>query len=175
MVAGWVTTARSPRDPHTSKKTLDDGKVISMSKDLGGGWMKSLNTLALSLALVIPALAHAQSDSWPAFSAERAGSAQYRACMARGSTSINEANCLSEELQRQQTELSIAFANNVEGVTPAVRAQHIKAQNAWEAYRDANCAVRSMNGGSGSGIFLVSCLIRETITRRTELTDNWDY
>lgn len=134
-----------------------------------------LSFFAGSLALAAPMASAAISDEWPAFSAERAGSPQYRACMAKKQANIDEAYCLSQELARQQTELRIAFEDKVRDVSPVYRAAMIKAQEAWKIYVAKNCAVRVLSGGSGAGIFKVSCLVRETITRRTELTDNWDY
>jgi uncharacterized protein YecT (DUF1311 family) len=95
--------------------------------------------------------------------------------MARKESNVDESFCLTEELQRQRTELKIAFAARLRDMTPAMRAQMIKAEAAWETYVASNCAVRVLTGGSGAGIFKVSCLVRETITRRTEITDNWDY
>jgi len=138
--------------------------------------MKSWIIATLSVALSLPTLSRAQDYSdYPIFSAERAGSPQYRACMSRKESNVNESFCLTEELQRQRTELKIAFAARLRDTSSATRAQMIKAQAAWETYVATNCAVRVLTGGSGAGIFKVSCLVRETITRRTEITDNWDY
>lgn len=138
--------------------------------------MRTWIITAASLAVSLPPLARAQDYSeYPIFSAERAGSPQYRACMSRKESNVGESFCLTEELQRQRTELKIVLAARLRDVSPATRAQMMKAEAAWETYIASNCAVRVLSGGSGAGIFKVSCLVRETITRRTEITDNWDY
>lgn len=138
--------------------------------------MRVNTVLAISMFLSAPSPTGAQDFSdYPVYSAERAGSPQFRVCMARKDSNLDESFCLTDELQRQRTELKIAFDAKLRSASPAQRAQMIKAQGAWEAFVASNCAVRALSGGSGAGIFKVGCLVRETITRRTELTDNWDY
>jgi uncharacterized protein YecT (DUF1311 family) len=128
--------------------------------------------MTLSL-LALPSAVFAQDES--PYSAENAGSPQFRQCKSVGTSMVDLGNCLQAEQRRQERLLQLALNENLEGTTAAQRAQILKAQRAWVAFREANCRVRALNGGSGSGIFYSGCMVRETITRRAELSTVWDY
>jgi uncharacterized protein YecT (DUF1311 family) len=130
--------------------------------------------LFLALALFSSPIS-AQNEDFPAFSAERAGTPQVRNCLANAQTSIDEASCLDEEYNRQNTLLDLAFNEMISSASSAQKSQILRAQNAWKTFRDENCKVRMLNGGSGATQFHFSCLIRETITRRAEISELWDY
>jgi uncharacterized protein YecT (DUF1311 family) len=117
----------------------------------------------------------AQIEDFPPFSAERAGTPQSRNCIANAQTSIDEATCLDEEYKRQNSLLDLTFNEMIASANSVQKPQILRAQNAWRTFRDENCKVRMLNGGSGSTQFHYSCLIRETITRRVEISELWDY
>jgi uncharacterized protein YecT (DUF1311 family) len=128
-------------------------------------------------ALVFPGNAVAQ-EAWPdfsAYSAEKAGSPELKRCLGIDPSNVQEGNCLAQEYKRQNRRMEEAFTESLKGASQAEKSQREKAQQAWLAFRSANCKVRSMNPGSGMAVFYYGCLVRETISRRTELTDNWDY
>jgi uncharacterized protein YecT (DUF1311 family) len=120
-----------------------------------------------------PALAYAQEES--PYSAENSGTPQYKQCVSFASSKVEKQNCLGAELVRQEAFLKLALNENLEGMPSNQKAQILAAQKAWVVYRDKNCRVRILNNGSGAGIFYLGCLIRETITRRIELSTAWDY
>ncbi|WP_295635920.1 lysozyme inhibitor LprI family protein [Novosphingobium sp.] len=91
------------------------------------------------------------------------------------SSMVDEGNCFNAELTRQDAFLSLDFKESALHATVAQRGQLMAAQRAWSAFRLANCRVRLLNGGSGSEIFYLGCMVRETITRRAELATAWDY
>lgn len=133
------------------------------------GW----TVLGLSISLLSTKAAYAQE--WPAYSAESAGSPELRRCLGTNPPNVQISRCLSEDYARENRRMEEAFAESLKQSSSAEKAQRIKAQQAWLTFRRENCRVRSMNPGSGAGIFYYGCLVRETITRWTELTDNWDY
>lgn len=134
---------------------------------------KTIVCMAALLLAELPASALAQEESQ--FSAARAGTPQFRQCMAVHSSNVDEGNCLKAELARQETFLKLDLAESLKGMTPAQTSQQLKAQQAWRTFRSENCRVRALNGGSGAGIFYLDCMTRETITRRNELSTAWDY
>jgi uncharacterized protein YecT (DUF1311 family) len=88
---------------------------------------------------------------------------------------VEEALCLEEEYHRQTALLEMTLNELLSSATSEQQSQIRVAQKAWTTFRDENCKVRMLNGGSGSVIFHFSCLARETITRRAEISELWDY
>ena len=112
---------------------------------------------------------------WPIFSAERAGSIRYKQCLGDMPSTVQETHCLADEYAVQKAKLAFAYRAKLSGGSLAERAQRVAAQQAWAQFRDANCKVRALNSGSGAETFYWGCMVRETITRRAELVNNWDY
>ena len=115
------------------------------------------------------------AQEYSPFSAERAGTPQFLQCQSVHATEVDLGRCFAAELDRQNALLKLALNEQLEASAPATRSQIAIAQRTWEAFRSATCRVRSMNGGSGSGIFFLSCMVRETIGRRADLSNAWDY
>ena len=139
--------------------------------------MKRFALVAL-LTVTPPATAQVASPTspnWPTFSAERAGSARYKKCLGEMPTTVRETNCLADEYASQKAKMAAEYRARLGGGSAAERAQQVAAQRAWAVFRDANCKVRALNPGSGAGTFYWGCMVRETITRRAELLNNWDY
>lgn len=133
---------------------------------------------ALWVFIAMACLSHpvgAFAENWPAYSAEKAGSPELHRCLGANPSSVEEGECLSKDYARENRRMEAAFAESMKGSSAAEKVQRTKAQQAWKTFRRENCAVRGLNPGSGMAIFYFGCLVRETITRRTELTDNWDY
>ena len=129
--------------------------------------------------LLIIALAGASQatapDPNPAYAAERAGTQQFQSCAAASPNSIaGSIACHRAELQRQEALLRTALNAALQEVEPNQRAQFNAAQTAWRNFRTQNCAVRRAGGGETNELMYVSCMVRETITRRRELEESWD-
>ena len=132
-----------------------------------------IRTAVVLALLCLPSGAAAQEVS--PYSAERSGTPQYRQCIQVYDGKVDQENCLRSELSRQNAFLRLALQENLRSATPQQRTQINAAQRAWLGFRAANCRVRMLNGGSGSGLFYLGCMVRETIARRMELTTAWDY
>ena len=134
---------------------------------------QALKASILAATIVLSSVAYGQDIS--PYSAERAGSPQFRQCMTFQDGKTDTINCLKEEYKRQNQFLDMALKEQLQSADAASRAQIAVAQKAWLAFRDSNCKIRLMTLGSGAELFYYSCLVRETITRRTELNTVWDY
>jgi uncharacterized protein YecT (DUF1311 family) len=130
--------------------------------------------LVVVLAL-FPSPTTANNEEFPLHSVERSGTPQFKNCKANAQGMGDEALCLEEEYHRQIALLDLAFNELLTSVTTEQQSQIRLAQKAWTTFRDENCKVRMLNGGSGSPIFYFGCLARETITRRAEISELWDY
>ena len=119
--------------------------------------------------------ANAQYEDYPVYSAERAGTPQFKNCIATAQANTEVGKCLQDELKRQNDLLELTLAEFISSATADHKKQIEAAQLAWKSFREENCKVRLHSGGSGSGLFYQSCLVRETITRRTEIAEVWDY
>ena len=128
-------------------------------------------------ALLGMATVPVQAQEWPAYSAEKSGSPAYQRCKAASHDEASETNCLAEEYKRQDRAMENAYVASLTGTEHllAERAARIKAQRSWITFRRDNCGVRMKNRGSGAGNFYWSCMVRETIQRRHELSENWDH
>jgi uncharacterized protein YecT (DUF1311 family) len=130
----------------------------------------------ISISVFVFAYAQpAAAQEYSPYSAERSGSPQYRQCMTLHQNNIDEVNCLSAEYVRQNALVNLALAERNANASKTVSLQIAAAQKAWINFRSANCRVRNMTQGSGAGLFHYSCLVRETITRKMELSEVWDY
>lgn len=117
----------------------------------------------------------ASDEDFPLHSAERSGTPQFKNCVANSEETAEEARCLQEEYNRQSALLELAFDELLVSSNAEQKIQILRAQNAWLTFREENCKVRMLNGGSGSPVFHYGCLARETITRRAEISELWDY
>jgi len=115
------------------------------------------------------------AQDYSPFSAERSGSTQYHHCISVSDSQVETGQCEQAEFERQDAFLAIDFKGSLSGDVPDMKAQKLKAHQAWRIFRQENCKVRLLNGGSGSGSFYYGCLIRETIARRQEIINVWDY
>lgn len=133
-----------------------------------------MRNLMLLVALSSATAAAAQAEL-AAFSAERSGTPQFQRCKATANIMVEIKECHSAELQRQEALLRVAFDQAVTDTEATYQAQFRAAQAAWTDYRAQNCALRLNGGGSGADLFYLSCMVRETITRRREIEELWDY
>ena len=131
--------------------------------------------LLLMLALASASSVSAQDVDSP-YTAERAGTRQFQSCAAAAGTSISATiACYRAELQRQETLLATAFNAERAEFEPAQRAQFQAAQTAWVNYRRQNCMVLRHGGSDAAELMYSSCMVRETITRRRQIVEQWDY
>ena len=80
--------------------------------------------------------------------------------------------CVGVELTVQDTALNAAYRSLVADMTPDQKAGLQKAQRAWIAFRDADCAARySPDWGSMSTITANMCVLRRTVERTLELEE----
>ena len=127
------------------------------------------------LSFVVVPLSPAFAQTWPAYSAEKAGSSELQRCLGDEPSGVQEGACLTKEFAREDRRMNESYIESLKGASVAEKLQRKKAQQAWLVFRRENCQVRRMNSGSGAGVFYIGCLVRETIQRRSELTENWDY
>ena len=131
--------------------------------------MRRVLTLAAVAALVAsPALAvdsaKIEARYTPAF----------QACLDSpdGASTAGMVQCVGVELTVQDTALNAAYRSLVADMTPDQKAGLQKAQRAWIAFRDADCAARySPDWGSMSTITANFCMLRRTVERTIELEE----
>lgn len=89
-----------------------------------------------------------------------------------GASTMGMVQCIGEELKVQDAALNAAYRELVKDMTPDQKAGVQKAQRAWIAFRDADCASRySPDWGSISTIDANMCVLRRTVERTMELED----
>jgi len=78
--------------------------------------------------------------------------------------------CIGVELKLQDAALNAAYRTLTADMTPEQKAGLQKAQRAWIAFRDADCAARySPDWGTMSTIDANFCMLRRTTERTIEL------
>ncbi|CAN1549928.1 Lysozyme inhibitor LprI, N-terminal [Caulobacteraceae bacterium] len=89
-----------------------------------------------------------------------------------GQSTMGMVQCIGGELKVQDAALNAAYRTLVADLTPDQRGGLQKAQRAWIAFRDADCASRySPDWGSMSTINANFCILRRTVERTVELED----
>lgn len=87
-----------------------------------------------------------------------------------GSSTKGMIDCIGAELKVQDAALNAAYRKLVADRTPDQKAGLLKAQRAWIAFRDADCAARySPDWGTISAITANMCVLQRTVERTLEL------
>ena len=87
-----------------------------------------------------------------------------------GGSTMGMVQCIGEELKVQDAALNAAYRSLVGQMTPDQKAGLQKAQRAWIAFRDADCAARySPDWGTISTITANMCVLQRTVERTLEL------
>ena len=98
----------------------------------------------------------------------------FKACLDSpdGASTAGMVQCVGVELEVQDAALNAAYRDLVRDMTPSQKAGLQKAQRAWIAFRDADCAARySPDWGSMSTITANFCMLRRTVERTIELEE----
>lgn len=93
----------------------------------------------------------------------------FKRCEALARSELDIANCLDAELARQKTILNVAYTARISGEDPKRVAEISKAQKAWVAFRDADCAAQMVHGGSAGPQSWLACMVRLTAARAVEM------
>ena len=129
----------------------------------------------ISLGVAISAtMAHAQDAEVSPFSPETAGTATFKRCNQNVRYEVERYKCLSDEFIRQEATLQGVLEASSTSETPNLKTKALVAQQAWLRYRDDRCNLWLQTNGSGAGNARLRCLVRETITRRSDLEHAWD-
>ncbi|WP_082703736.1 lysozyme inhibitor LprI family protein [Novosphingobium sp. Fuku2-ISO-50] len=128
----------------------------------------------LFAALAPCTTASAQDTTGSPFSPENAGTSRFKQCDHDARDEVERDHCLTEENIRQTAALKGVQKASLTSETPVGRAKALAAQQAWLKYKDARCNLWLLTGGSGAGQARLRCLVRETITRRSDLEHAWD-
>ncbi len=126
--------------------------------------------------LALPAAIGALTAT-PAFAVDGAAvEARYtpalQACLdsPEGSSTMGMIDCIGVELKVQDAALNVAYRAVIADMTPDQKAGVQKAQRAWIAFRDADCAARySPDWGTISAITANMCVLQRTVERTLEL------
>jgi uncharacterized protein YecT (DUF1311 family) len=122
--------------------------------------------LAILMATATPALAV------DAAAVEARYTPALQACLDSpdGASTAGMVQCIGAELTIQDAALNAAWRALVADMTPDQKAALQKAQRAWIAFRDADCAARySPDWGSMSTLDANFCVLRRTVERTVEL------
>jgi uncharacterized protein YecT (DUF1311 family) len=119
-------------------------------------------------------IASAQDVAVSPFSPENAGTPRFRQCDHDARDEAERYHCLTDENIRQAAALEGVVKASLTSESPVGRVKALAAQQAWLRYKDARCNLWLLTGGSGAGQARLRCLIRETITRRSDLEHAWD-
>ena len=131
--------------------------------------MRALLTLAAAAALIAtPALAvddaKIEARYTPAF----------QQCLdsPEGGSTMGMVQCAGAELEVQDKALNAAYRDLVADMNPRQKANLVKAQRAWIAFRDADCGARyDPDWGTNSTINANMCMLQRTVERTIELED----
>lgn len=89
-----------------------------------------------------------------------------------GQSTAGMVQCVGAELEIQDAALNAAWRNLTAGLNARQKANLLKAQRAWIAFRDADCAARyDPDWGSMSTINANFCMLRRTVERTIELEE----
>ncbi|PIB93719.1 lysozyme inhibitor LprI family protein [Caulobacter sp. FWC2] len=124
--------------------------------------------------LIIAALLMAAPVSAAAAGDEPRYSLGYDRCLNSpdGQNTPGLVKCALAELKVQDARLNRAYTADMAGLAqnPDAKAALLKAQRAWIAFRDADCAtVRALSGGTISPFYAASCELKHTARRAQAL------
>ena len=89
-----------------------------------------------------------------------------------GQSTMGMVQCIGEELKVQDAALNSAYRSLIGQMTPDQKASVQKAQRAWIAFRDADCAARyDPDWGTISTINANMCMLQRTVERTIELEE----
>ena len=89
-----------------------------------------------------------------------------------GQSTVGMVQCVGAELEVQDGALNVAYRALISDMTPAQMAGVQKAQRAWIAFRNADCAARhDPDWGSISTLDANFCMLRRTVERTIELEE----
>ena len=131
----------------------------------------------MRIALALPALAALVAT--PALAVEAARlEARYTPAFERclespdGQSTAGMVQCAGAELEVQDRALNAAYRDLVSDMNARQKANLLKAQRAWIAFRDADCTSRyDPDWGSMSTISANFCMLRRTVERTIELEE----
>ena len=128
--------------------------------------------LLLTLQLAAAPTAQVSQTSLEAATA-RSFSATFRTCEAKAASTLAMVDCRTAEAARWDRRLNAAYRADMRDFTPSDRAALQKAQRAWIAFRDANCAAYEdpVQWGSISRVNAADCVLSMTARRALELED----
>lgn len=99
--------------------------------------------------------------------ASRLDTLQYTACMKAAAATVDEHNCLTDELDRQNKALNQVY-HQVFGAMSVDQQQQLRSdERAWIKQRDANClaAGKDVEGGSDYPVVVDGCQLQQTELR----------
>lgn len=129
--------------------------------------MRALLALA-ALGALVATPAFAVDDA----KVEARYSPAFQACLDSpdGASTMGMVQCIGTELAVQDAALNAAYRTLIVDMTPDQKTGLQKAQRAWIAFRDADCASRySPDWGSMSTLDANFCVLRRTTERTIEL------
>ena len=128
-----------------------------------------MNILHLSLALAVGLATHAAAAQTDV---EGEYSAQYALCLNSGDAAKGVtpamANCIHQELNRQDRRLNVAYAAAMKRRGSKGRAALRDVQRRWIRQRDADCA-KTLTGGTIDRLNQPGCHLSMTTRRAVEL------
>lgn len=129
--------------------------------------MRRTALLALMAGLTVAAAPPVPADP----ESDRTLSAEYHRCAGPNDGMSVAEQCIEPELWRQDGRLNEAYRLALSRVPPARRAALRDSERAWIKARQAECdrIYRSMEGGTGDGLALDTCMAVRAIERTTWL------
>lgn len=130
------------------------------------GYRYAILSAAIILAIATPAAAAETS------AIDARATPAYQTCVGRieGQTNAGANQCISVELKIQDVALNQAYRNLMAQLTPNQKVGLQKAQRAWIAFRDTDCASRySPEWGDYSSVTASRCVLERTIERTIDL------
>lgn len=127
---------------------------------------------ALALLATLGALIAAPAAAADTSAIDARATPAYQTCVDRieGQTNTGANQCISVELKIQDVALNEAYRNLMAQLTPNQKVGLQKAQRAWIAFRDADCASRySPDWGDYSSVTANRCVLERTIERTIDL------
>ena len=101
-----------------------------------------------------------------------AASPKFDSCMKNASANAEMMSCVQEESARLDKELNANYRKLTATLTPERKRALVKAQRAWLAFRDANCAFYfDPDGGSMAALLARDCNMKALAARNAELID----
>jgi uncharacterized protein YecT (DUF1311 family) len=126
--------------------------------------MKILILVIAFLAFLAPTASAQSIDATP----------QYKRCAANAASMADSRRCDSEELARQKALLNAEYKITAADASPSAIAGLDKAQKAWVAYRDLDCAAKSSAiSGTGASDAYFACMLQHIRIRKLQLENYW--